>query len=152
MDDKFIGKTIADKYRIDSVMRETELGTIYHGRHLLMDTPVAIKILWPALAVDENIVNRFSSEARNVSSISHPNILNVTDFGSDASGTVYIVFEDVEGEALKTLIARDGMFSPGRTVNIAKQIASALSAAHIKGVIHRNLNDEDILLGADDAV
>src|ERR1044072_1006469 len=117
MNDKFIGKTLAEKYRIDSVLRETELGSVYHGRHLLMDKPVAVKVLWPALAVDENIVKRFSSEARNVSNISHPNILNVTDFGSDANGTVYTIFEDAEGETLKAAIERDGMFTPGRTIN-----------------------------------
>jgi serine/threonine protein kinase len=152
MIDTFIGKTLADKYRIDSVMRETELGKVYHGRHLLMDKAVAVKILSPVLAVDENIVKRFSSEARNISNISHPNILNVTDFGSDANGTVYIVFEDAEGETLKSAIERDDTFSPERAVNIAKQITSALSAAHLKGVIHGNLNSENILLGADDAV
>lgn len=152
MIDTFIGKTLADKYRIDSVMRETELGKVYHGRHLLMEKAVAVKILSPALAVDENIVNRFSSEARNISNISHPNILNVTDFGSDANGTVYIVFEDAEGETLKSAIEQGGNFSPERAVNIAKQITSALSAAHLKGVTHGNLNSENVLLGADDAV
>jgi serine/threonine protein kinase len=152
MIDTFIGKTLAEKYRIDSVMRETELGKVYHATHLLMDKPVAIKILSPALAVDENIVKRFSSEARKVSHISHPNILNVTDFGSDAEGTVYIVFEDATGETLKSAIERDGMFAPTRAIEIAKQIASALSAAHMKSVIHGNLNSENILLGANDAV
>jgi serine/threonine protein kinase len=152
MIDTFIGKTLAEKYRIDSVMRETELGKVYHGRHLLMDKPVAVKVLTPALAVDENIVKRFSSEARNVSPISHPGILNVTDFGSDAEGTVYIVFEDADGETLKEAIARDGMFAPGRAVAIAKQIAAALSAAHIKRVVHGNLNSENVLLTGDDTV
>jgi len=152
MIDTFIGKTLADKYRIDSVMRETELGKVYHATHLLMEKPVAVKILSPALAVDENIVKRFSAEARNISNISHPNILNVTDFGSDTSGTVYIVFEDSTGETLKSAIEQGGSFSPERAVNIAKQITSALSAAHLKGVIHGNLNSENILLGADDAV
>jgi serine/threonine-protein kinase len=152
MIDTFIGKTLAEKYRIDSVMRETELGKVYHGRHLLMDKPVAVKILSPALAVDENIVRRFSSEARSVSHISHPNILNVTDFGSDAEGTVYIVFEDAMGETLKSVIEREGMFPPDHAVNIAKQISAALSAAHIKGVFHGNLNSENILLTEDESV
>ncbi len=152
MIDTFIGKTLADKYRIDSVMRETELGKVYHGRHLLMEKAVAVKILSPALSVDENIVKRFSSEARNISNISHPNILNVTDFGSDANGTVYIVFEDGTGETLKSAIEQGDSFSPERAVNIAKQLTSALSAAHLKGLIHGNLNSENILLGADDAV
>jgi len=152
MIDTFIGKTLADKYRIDSVMRETELGKVYHGRHLLMDKPVAVKILSPALAVDENIVRRFSSEAKKISHISHPNILNVTDFGSDAEGTVYIVFEDAEGETLKTAIDRDRLFTPERAVHIAKQIAAALAAAHFKQIVHGNLNSENVLLSLDNSV
>lgn len=133
-------------------MRETELGKVYHGRHLLMDKPVAVKILAPAFAVDEAIVRRFSSEAKRISHISHPNILNVTDFGSDAEGAVYIVFEDAEGETLKSVIDRQGMFPPDHAVQIAKQVASALSAAHVKGVVHGNLNSENILVGDDDTV
>jgi eukaryotic-like serine/threonine-protein kinase len=152
MIDTFIGKTLADKYRIDSVMRETELGKVYHATHLLMEKPVAVKILSPALAVDENIVKRFSAEARKVSDISNPNILNVKDFGADANGAVYIVYEDATGETLKNAIGRDGMFAPERAVNITKQIAAGLSAAHIKGLIHGNLNSENILLTADDSV
>lgn len=150
--DQFIGQTLAGKYRVDSVMRETDLGKMYHGRHLLMDKAVAVKILSPAFAIDENIVKRFSSEARSISNISHPNILSVTDFGSDANGAVYIVFEDAEGETLKNTIERDRMFTPERAVNIAKQIAAGLAAAHFKGVIHRNLNSENILLNLDDSV
>jgi serine/threonine protein kinase len=152
MIDTFIGKTLAEKYRIDSVMRETELGKVYHGRHLLMEKPVAVKILSPALAVDENIVRRFSSEARSISHISHPGILNVTDFGADANGAVYIVFEDAEGETLKEVIERDGKFTPERAINVAKQITAALAAAHFKHVVHGNLNSENILLTMDDSV
>ncbi len=150
--DQFIGQTLADKYRIDSVMRETDLGTVYHATHLSMEKAVAVKILSPALSVDENIVKRFSAEARNISNISHPNILNVADFGSDANGKVYIVFEAAEGETLKNAIERDGMFDPARAVNIAKQIAAGLAAAHFKGVTHRSLNGENILLTLDDSV
>ncbi|MBS1795232.1 MAG: protein kinase [Acidobacteria bacterium] len=152
MNDIFLGKTLAEKYRIDSVMRETDLGKVYHGRHLLMDKPVAVKILSPALAVDENIVKRFSAEARSISKISHPNILNVLDFGSDADGAVYIVYEDAEGETLRDAIVRDGKFTPERTIGVTKQIAGALAAAHFKGVVHRSLNAENVLLTLDDSV
>jgi len=133
-------------------MRETELGNIYHATHLTIDKPVAVKILSPALAVDENIVRRFSSEAKTISHLSHPNILNVTDFGADANGTVYIVFEDASDETLKTAIERDGMFDSERAVSIARQIASALSAAHTKGIVHGNLNSENVTLSGEDAV
>ncbi len=76
----------------------------------------------------------------------------MTDFGADANGTVYIVFDDAAGETLKNVIARDGMFGCERAVNIAKQIAAGLSAAHLKGLIHRNLNSENVLLTANDEV
>ena len=146
MSDQFIGQTLANKYRIDSFSREGDLGKIYRGTHVSMDKPVTVKILAPALAVDENIVERFSAEARAVSHISHPNILNVTDFGSDKGNTVYIVYEGAEGETMKDVIRREGQFSPERAVQITRRIASALSAAHAAGEIHQNLNSENILL------
>jgi hypothetical protein len=144
--DQFIGQVLADKYRIDSVLRETDSGKIYHGTHLLMDKPVAVKILSPALAADAKAVERFSAEAQNLSHISHPNILSVTDFGREPEGAVYIVYEDAEGETLKNAIRREGMFEAERAVNIARQTAAALAAAHIKGLVHGNLNSENILL------
>jgi serine/threonine protein kinase len=146
MDDQFIGQTLAGKYRVDSVLRESGLGKIYRGTHLLMDKPVCIKILAPALAVDENIVKDFSVEAKTLSRIAHPNVLNVTDFGSDVNGAVYIVFEGAAGETLKETIKAEGKFSLNRAVRIAWQIASALSVAHAAGVIHQHLTSENILL------
>ncbi|MDQ3321563.1 MAG: protein kinase [Acidobacteriota bacterium] len=146
MNDKFVGQTLANKYRVDSELRQSGSGKIYRGTHLLMDTPVTVKILAPALAADENIVRDFSGEARTVSRISHPNILNVTDFGSDINGTVYIVSEGASGETLKEAIRRESKFSLNRAVRIAWQIASALSAAHAAGVVHHRLNAENILL------
>lgn len=146
MIDQFTGQILANKYRIDSYARASDLGAVYRGTHLSMDKPVTVKILAPALAVDDNIVKRFSDEARTVSHISHPNVLNVTDFGSDKENTVYIVYEGAEGETLKDAIRREGGFPIERVVNIARQIASALSTAHAAGVIHQNLNSENILL------
>lgn len=146
MSDQFIGQTLAGKYRVDSFLRNGGLGKVYRATHLLMDTPVTVKILASALAVDANIVKDFSSEARTVSRISHPNILNVTDFGSDVNGTVYIVSEGASGETLKETIRREGQFSLSRAVRVVWQIAAALSAAHYAGVVHHRLNAENILL------
>lgn len=144
--DEFIGQILADKYRIDSVVRESGLGKVYRGTHLLMDKRVTIKILSPALAVDSNIVKQFSAEAKTVSHISHPNILNVTDFGSDKNGAVFIVLEDAEGESLKEILEREGKLPQNRAVRIARQIAAALSAAHADGIVHHHLNSANILL------
>lgn len=146
MADQFIGQTLADKYKIESVMRNGGLGKTYHATHLLMDKPVSVKILPPALAVDESIVKNFSSEARTVSHISHPNILNVTDFGSDKNGAVYIVMEDAGGETLEKAIETEGKFSVERAARISRQIAAALSVAHANGIVHGHLNAENVLL------
>lgn len=153
MADQFIGQTLANKYRIEEGERESGLGKIYRGTHLLMDKPVTVKILSPALAVDDRIVNRFSTEAKTVSQISHPNVLNVTDFGTDPKGAVYIISEGAEGETLKESILHEGKFPLERAVKIVRQIAAALTAAHRKGVVHQHLNSGNILLtrAADDS-
>ena len=146
MSDQFIGQTLANKYRIEGAVRESGLGRVYRGTHLLMDKPVTVKILSPALAIDENIVKRFSNEARTVSNISHPNILNVTDFGSDRNNAVYIISEGIDGETLKETIQREGKFPLERALGIVRQIAAALAAAHKKDIVHRHLSSENILL------
>jgi len=146
MSDKFIGQTLAEKYRIEQLWRESGLGNVYRGKHLGMEKDVTVKILSPTLAIDEKIVKRFNEEARTVSHISHPNVLNVTDFGSDKEGAVFIVSEESEGETLKDAIGKQGKFSPERAIRVARQIASALSAAHAAGVVHKNLTSENILL------
>ena len=144
--EEFTERIIADKYRIDSLLRKGDLGDIYRGRHLFMDKPVTLKILLPALAIDENIRQRFSAEARNAVLISHPNILAVSDFGTAPDGTVYIVFEGFEGETLQDVLNRDGQFSLERAFCIVSQIADALTAASAANVIHGKLNPENILV------
>lgn len=146
MVDQFIGKILADKYEIEEVIRASEFGSIYRGTHLLMEKTVAIKILSPALAIDESIVEQFSIEARTISRLSHPNILNVTDFGKDEDGTVFIVMETSEGRTLKEAIREEGAFSVERSVRLARQIAAALSAAHAGGISHLSLSSEKVLL------
>ncbi len=146
MSDQFIGRTLAGKYRVDALLRQGDSSSIYGGTHLLMDKPVTIKILAPALASDDEAVKNFSAEARTASRIAHPNVLNVTDFGLDIGGTVYAILEDASGETLSEAIERSGKFSLNRAVNIAWQIASALSAAHAARVVHEHLNTKNVLL------
>lgn len=146
MSDQFIGQVLAEKYRIEEVLRDGEFVKIYRGRHLLMDKPVTVKILSPALSVDDEIVRRFSQEARTVSALSHPNVLNVNDFGTDKSGAVYIIMEGAEGRTLAEVLETENAFPVERAVRIARQTAAALSAAHAHGIIHQNLNPDNILL------
>lgn len=127
-------------------MHEGALGNIYRGTHLLMEKPVCIKVLPTALAGDEKNVNSFASEARTVSRISHPNVLSVTDYGTDSDGTVFIIFEDAAGETLKNIIERVGKLSLKRANRVIQEIESALTIAHNNGIIHQNLSSENILI------
>ena len=144
--DSLVGTTLAGKYRIDARLNEGGMGTVYKGCHVLMDKTVAIKVLRPSLAADEKIVARFSREARAASRISHPNALTVTDFGEDDSGHVFLVMEFLSGRTLKQLIRDEGPLPLPRVVDITRQIADALNAAHQQGVVHRDLKSDNIML------
>ena len=146
MSDQFIGQTLADKYQIDSIIRDGDTNKIYRATHLLMDKPVTIKILSPEFAADEKMVVRFSAEAKKVSHLAHPNILNATDFGTDKNNAAYIVFDGADGETLSETLKRVGKLPVERAVRIAVQIAAALSAAHSYGLVHGQLNGGNVLL------
>lgn len=143
---KFTGKTLAGKYRVGELFRSSDSYDIYRGKHFFMDNPVSIKILAPNLSTDENIVRRFSAEARKMSCLSHPGIPSVTDFVKDENGTVFMVMEDIEGEYLKSLIRHEGALSIQRAIYIIIQISEALAYLHNAGLIHRRLSSEKILL------
>ena len=144
--DSLIGFVLSGKYRIDERLNEGGMGTVYRGTHVLMDKTVAIKVLRPSLAADEKIVARFSREARAASRISHPNALSVTDFGEDENGTVFLVMEYLSGRTLKKVIQEEGPLPLPRVVDITRQIADALNAAHQQGIIHRDLKSDNIML------
>jgi eukaryotic-like serine/threonine-protein kinase len=145
MVEQLTGTVIAEKYRVDSLLRSGELGDFYRGRHLFMDKPVTLKVLPPALAFDEHIRDLFTAEAKSSSALIHPNILAVSDFGSNKDQSYYIVFEGFDGEPLSQAISRGGQFSVDRALSIARQIAEALSVAHENGFIHGELTPDSIL-------
>src|SRR4030095_9839500 len=106
--DPLLGKVLTAKYRIEENLSEGGMGAVYRGTQLLMDKPVAIKVLRPSLAADEKIVARFSREARAASKITHPNALSVTDFGEAEDGVVFLVMEYLDGLTLKQVIRQAG--------------------------------------------
>ena len=150
MVNEFEGKLIADKYRIAGLISESESGDLYAGQHEFMDKPVTIKVLPAALAMDGRWSKRFLDGARNAATVSHENILNLIDFGTDSRGVVYSVFEAAPDETLQSVIARDGSLDVARTLNIAKQAALAIAAAHAKSVVHGKLTPADIFLATDE--
>ncbi|MCA1616052.1 MAG: protein kinase [Acidobacteria bacterium] len=144
--DALVGRTLADKYRVEERISEGGMGTVYRGTHILMEKAVAIKVLHPSLAADEKIVARFTREARAASRISHPHALTVTDFGENEDGIVFLVMEYLRGQTLKQIVRAGGPMELERVVGIARQIAGALDAAHAEGVVHRDLKSDNIML------
>lgn len=144
--DPLIGETLAGKYLIEELIKSGGMGSVYRGKHILMDKRVAIKVLRPSLAMDDAVVARFSREAKAASRISHPHAVNVTDFGESENGVVFLVMEYLDGRTLKEIIKSEGAMPLARTVEIVRQVSGALDAAHEQGVIHRDLKSDNIML------
>lgn len=145
-----IDKTIADKYHVESLIREGENGDLFAARHEIRDTPLTIKILPQALSIDARWTKRFIDEARRASAAADPNILNITDFGTDARGVTYAVYEPIVGKTLRDVIDETETFDQDRAITLARQIAGGLSAAHEKNVIHGHLDPSNIFVRAGD--
>jgi serine/threonine protein kinase len=145
-DDPLLGQNLAGKYRIERLISHGGMGSVYEGKHVLMDKRVAIKVLRTSLAIDNDVVARFSREAKAASRISHPNAVTVTDFGEDENGVVFLVMEYLDGRTLKSIIKSEGPMALNRAVEIVRQVAGALDAAHQQGVVHRDLKSDNIML------
>src|SRR5205807_7648104 len=146
IDDPLLGQTLARKYLVEKLIKRGGMGSVYQGKHVLMDKRVAIKVLRPSLALDNNVVARFSREAKAASRISHPHAVTVTDFGEDEKGVVFLVMEYLDGRTLKEIIKSDGAMAVHRAVEIIRQVAGALDAAHEQGVVHRDLKSDNVML------
>src|ERR1041385_537470 len=145
-DDPLLGQTLAGKYLIEKLIKRGGMGSVYLGKHILMDKTVAIKVLRPSLALDDDVVRRFSREAKAASRISHPHAVSVTDFGESEDGVVFLVMEYLDGRTLKEIIRSEGPLSLDRAIEIVRQVAGALDVAHEQGVVHRDLKSDNIML------
>ncbi len=144
--DPLIGQTLDDKYRLDERLGEGGMGTVYHGTHLLIDRPVAVKVLNPRFVEDEAAQERFRREARAAGRLRHTNAVAVTDFGRTADGLFYIVMELLEGRSLRDVLAREAPLDAARAVSLMLQISAAVAAAHEAQVIHRDLKPGNIFV------
>jgi serine/threonine-protein kinase len=144
--DPLVGYVLDEKYRLDERLGEGGMGTVYRATHLLIDRPVAVKVLHTRFVEDEAAQHRFRREARAAGRLQHPNAVAVTDFGSTAEGYVYIVMELLEGRTLREVLADESPIAPPRAVELMMQIAAAVEAAHEGGVIHRDLKPANIFV------
>jgi eukaryotic-like serine/threonine-protein kinase len=143
--DPRVGTLLADRYRIDALVGEGGMGKVYSAEHVLMRKRLAVKVLRRELTSVPEVVARFEREAMAAGNIEHPNVAAATDFGKLADGAVFLVLEFVSGHSLRDEIAR-GPFQVERALHVARQIASALSAAHAQGIVHRDLKPENVML------
>src|SRR5437588_12089470 len=131
------GEVIAERYELEELVGRGGMSSVYRARDRLLERTVAIKILHEHYSRDEDYVERFRREARAAAKLSHPNIVTVIDRG-EADGRQFIVFEYVEGENLKQLLARTGPLPVRQAIAIALQVARALAFAHQNGLVHRD--------------
>jgi serine/threonine protein kinase len=141
-----VGSEIDGRYRVIELIGEGGMGKVYLAEHVEIGKRVALKVLHPSYSRMPDLVERFRREARAASKIGHPNIVDVTDSGATADGSVYFVMEYLEGVELGSVIEREGALDVARALKISGQISRALAAAHREGIIHRDLKPENIYL------
>jgi serine/threonine-protein kinase len=144
--DSLIGATLAGRYEIVRRIGEGGMGAVYEARHAVIGKRVAVKVLLEKFLTKSDFVARLLQEARLASSIGHENIVDVTDFGTTDDGRSFVVMEFLDGEALSQLIMREAPLPVERSLRIARQVASALGAAHAKGIYHRDVKPENVYL------
>ncbi len=142
----FAGRVVDHRYRVLRKIGEGGMGTVYVGEHIEIGKEVAIKILHPAFSTEKELVERFRREARAASRIGHPNIIDVTDFGTTDDGCAYFVMEYLDGIDLADVLTHERRLEHTRACQIAIQICRALGVAHAAGVVHRDLKPENIFL------
>ncbi len=144
--DTLIDTLLLDRYQVTRKIGQGGMGAVYEATHMLIGKRVAVKVLLDKYAQKDPIVARLEQEARLASSIGHENIIDITDFGQTGDGRTFVVMEYLEGESLGVLVQREGHLDEQRAIQIARQAASALGAAHAKGVLHRDVKPDNIFL------
>jgi serine/threonine protein kinase len=144
--DPLIGHTLDEKYRLEDRLGIGGMGTVYRAIHLLIDRPVAVKVLNPRFVEDDAARTRFRREARAAGRLQHDNAVTVTDFGQSSDGYVYIVMELLEGRTLRDVLAKEAPLDPARAVSLMLQISAAVAAAHDAGIIHRDLKPANVFI------
>ncbi len=140
------GDHIDGRYRIERKLGEGGMGEVYLATHLLLERQDALKVIHASLAGDQQFVGRFLREARAINRLDHPSIVRVFDFGQLRDGRFYLAMKYVEGESLAALLLRAGALPLSQALGILIQLADAIGHAHLRGVIHRDLKPQNLLL------
>ncbi len=148
--DPLLGAVLADAFQIVRLIGEGGMARVYEARHVrLSNKRFAVKVLLPSHAQSNEVVVRFQREAEAASGIAHPNVVDVYDVHRTAGGLPYLVCEYLDGVDLSTLLHRRQRLDVLLAVNIVRQVCRALSAAHDKGIVHRDMKPENVFLVGD---
>jgi len=142
-------QVIGGRYEIQARIGEGGMGRVYRVKHVGLGKTFALKIIRSVLADDEGARRAFFREARLASSLSHPSIVSIVDFGEDPSYGVYMVMELLEGDPLRKVLREKGRFGLRQAADIMLQVADAIRYVHDKGVVHCDIKAENILLSSD---
>jgi eukaryotic-like serine/threonine-protein kinase len=145
MSDQGSPQVFNDRYEVLRRLARGGMADVYLARDLLLDRPVALKVLFPEFATDPAFVERFRREAQAAANLSHPNIVGVYDSG-ESNGTYFIVMEYIEGRSLAQILRDEGPLSPDRAADITTDVAAALGFAHRNGVVHRDVKPGNVLI------
>lgn len=144
--DPLIGSRLDGRYLVVSQLGRGGMGVVYSGVHEQLGRPVAIKVLSASIADDPQNVERFLREARAASSLTHGNVVDVSDLGTLPDGRPYLVMPKFEGRDLYTVLGQDGPLKPARVVELLRGAAAALDVIHAKGYVHRDVKPENLML------
>lgn len=145
------GMFVGDRYEIVNKVGTGGMSDVYKAKDHTLGRFVAIKVLKPEFSEDVNFVTKFRTEAQSAAGLEHPNIVNIYDVGSE-NGMHYIVMEYVEGITLKTYIEKKGQLTFKEAVSIAIQVGRGIEAAHNKGIIHRDIKPQNIIISTEGKV
>jgi hypothetical protein len=142
------GQVLGKKYLVERSLGRGAMGEVYLARHVRLAKPYAVKVMSRAPLDDPDALRRFHHfEAESASRLAHPHVATVYDVGDAPDGRVYFVMDDVPGESLAALVAREGALAPARAAAVAAQIAGGLGAAHELRLVHRELTPDNVLVG-----
>jgi serine/threonine-protein kinase len=141
-----VGVTLDGRYRLEAVLGEGGMGSVFRATQLAMERKVAVKLLKPHLTNDEAALQRFAREARATLKVDSPHAVKILDFGVTPLRDYYMVLEYLDGRTVQRELEIDGPFAPARVAHIARQALHALGAAHGQGLIHRDVKPDNLLL------
>jgi tRNA A-37 threonylcarbamoyl transferase component Bud32/tetratricopeptide (TPR) repeat protein len=144
--DKFIGRIIAERYEILDLAGRGGMSSVYRARHVLTDKIIALKLMHSHLIADENAVRRFQQEAKAASRLHHPNAISVQDMGIADDGQPFLTMDYLDGRSLSQEIDRYKQIDPARCNHIFLQVCSALAHAHDQRIVHRDLKPSNVML------